>query len=62
MMHLKKESPAGKRGNPVTVLSEANNPENNLDTLRAQYLAEIFALPASTAVTVAELAFGEGSR
>jgi hypothetical protein len=62
MMHLKKESPAGKRGNPVTVLSEANNPENNLDTLRAQYLAEIFALPASTAVTVAELAFGEAQR
>jgi hypothetical protein len=33
-----------------------------LDTLRAQYLAEIFALPACTATVVAELAFGEASR
>ena len=40
----------------------ANSSENSLDTLRAQYLAEIFALPASTAVMVAELAFGEGGR
>ena len=30
-----------------------------LGTLRAQYLAEIFALPACTAAMVAELAFGE---
>lgn len=36
----------------------AINSENNLDALRAQYLAEIFQLPASTALTVAELAFG----
>jgi hypothetical protein len=36
--------------------------ENSLDALRAQYLAEIFALPADTAVTIAELAFGEGER
>jgi hypothetical protein len=38
------------------------NSENSLDTLRAQYLAEIFALPACTASMVAELAFGEGDR
>ncbi|WP_253601147.1 hypothetical protein [Bradyrhizobium elkanii] len=37
----------------------ANSSENNLDDLRVQYLAEIFALPPSTAVTIAELAFGE---
>jgi hypothetical protein len=61
-MPIKKESPAGGRGNPVTVLSEANTPENSLAALRAQYLAEIFSLPASTAVTVAELAFREAVR
>jgi hypothetical protein len=33
-----------------------------LDTLRAQYLAEIFALSPCTATTIAELAFGEGGR
>ena len=31
---------------------------NTLDDLRAQYLSEVFALPADTAVTIAELAFG----
>ena len=36
--------------------------ENSLDTLRAQYLAEIFALPPCTATLVAELAFGEVAR
>jgi len=36
----------------------ANCSENTLDALRAQYLAEVFALPADTAVTIAELAFG----
>ena len=37
--------------------------ENSLNALRAQYLAEIFSLPACTAVVVAELAFGgEGDR
>jgi hypothetical protein len=40
----------------------ANSSENNLDALRAQYLAEIFALPVCTATMVAELAFGEVSR
>jgi hypothetical protein len=58
-MSPKKESPAGKRGNPVTVLSEANRPEYALTELRLQYLAQIFDLPASTACTIAELAFGE---
>lgn len=38
----------------------ANCSENSLANLRAQYLAEIFALPTCTAVTIAELAFGEG--
>lgn len=33
-----------------------------LDTLRAQYLAEIFSLPADTAGMIAELAFGEVAR
>ena len=58
-MSRKKESRAGGRGNPVTVQARSNNPEYALDQLRAQYLAEIFALPASTALAVAELAFGE---
>jgi len=39
-----------------------NSEHIRLDTLRAQYLAEIFALPPSTASLVAELAFGEGGR
>ena len=39
----------------------AINSENSLDTLRAQYLSEIFALPPCTALVIAELAFGEGS-
>ncbi|MEY9494539.1 hypothetical protein ACVL91_009776 [Bradyrhizobium elkanii] len=33
--------------------------QNNLTHLRAQYLAEIFCLSAGTAITIAELAFGE---
>lgn len=37
----------------------AINSESSLSTLRAQYLAEIFQLSACTAVTIAELAFGE---
>lgn len=40
--------------NPVL----ANCSEDSLDALRAQYLAEVFSLPASTAAMVAELAFG----
>lgn len=36
--------------------------ENSLEALRAQYLAEVFALPPSTAAVVAELAFGGVSR
>lgn len=51
------------RAVPVTDLAGASiEPEYALAALRAQYLAEIFALPASTAVTVAELAFGEVAR
>lgn len=42
------------RNSDLTITSE----HIRLDTLRAQYLAEIFALPTSTAWTVAELAFG----
>lgn len=41
--------------NPVL----ANCSETSLDALRAQYLAEIFSLSASTASVLAELAFGE---
>jgi hypothetical protein len=40
----------------------AINSENSLDALRVQYLGSIFALPADTAFTIAELAFGEVSR
>lgn len=60
-MASKMESPAlAARGNPVTVQAVGSNiPEYALASLRAQYLAEIFALPADTAVTIAELAFGE---
>ena len=39
-----------------------NSEHIRLDALRAQYLAEIFALPTCTATTIAELAFGEGAR
>lgn len=55
------ENPAlPMRGNPVTVQADgSNNPEYALAELRAQYLAEIFQIPACTAATVAELAFGE---
>lgn len=38
----------------------AINSENSLETLRAQYLAEVFALPPCTASVIAELAFGGG--
>lgn len=60
-MASKKENPArAARGCPVTVQADgSNNPEYALTHLRAQYLAEIFALPAGMALTVAELAFGE---
>lgn len=34
--------------------------ENSLENIRAQYLAEIFALSAATSCTIAELAFGFG--
>jgi len=49
---------AGPRNFDLAINSE----HIRLDALRAQYLAEIFALPAHTAVTIAELAFGEASR
>jgi hypothetical protein len=56
-MHQKKKNPAGGRGNPeVNLLDGKIAPEISLDTLRAQYLAEVFALPAGTAVTIAKLA------
>jgi hypothetical protein len=38
-----------------------NSEHIRLEALRAQYLAEIFALPACTAAVIAELAFGETS-
>lgn len=55
------ENPAlAARGVPVTVQADgSNNPEYALAERRAQYLAEIFQIPACTAATVAELAFGE---
>lgn len=55
------ENPAlAARGYPVTVQADgSNNPEYALASLRKQYLSEIFSMPAPTAVTIAELAFGE---
>ncbi|MEY9457983.1 hypothetical protein [Bradyrhizobium ottawaense] len=40
-------------------LARINSEHIRLETLRAQYLAEIFALSSSTALTVAEVAIGE---
>jgi hypothetical protein len=58
MIHTK-ESPAARRGVPEVSLAACKiDPEISLNTLRAQYLADIFALPADTAITIAELAFG----
>jgi hypothetical protein len=65
-MASKVENPvalAAHTGFPVTDQAGASiKPESNLDALRKQYLAEVFALPAHTACTIAELAFGEGGR
>lgn len=36
-----------------------NSEHIRLEALRAQYLAEIFGIAPTTAVTIAELAFGE---
>ncbi len=57
------ENPAlSTRGVPVTVQADStNSPEYALETLRAQYLAEVFALSPDTACTIAELAFGGGA-
>jgi hypothetical protein len=60
-MAQKKENPAGGRGNPeVNLLDSKIGPEISRDILRAQYLTEIFTLPAATAATIAEIAFGGG--
>jgi hypothetical protein len=40
------------------LLDGSNTSENITSSLRAQYLFEVFALPADTAATIAELAFG----
>jgi hypothetical protein len=58
--HMENPATLTACGVPVTDLAGASiNSENSLETLRAQYLAEIFALPADTAATIAGLAFGE---
>lgn len=58
-MALKAEK-AGARGSTDLRKSVlANSSEDNLRARRAQYLSEIFAMPADTAVTIADLAFGE---
>ena len=61
-MTYKMENPArAARGVPeVSLAGSKIDPELNLETLRQQYLAEIFALTPNTATTIAELAFGEG--
>lgn len=63
-MASRMENPAlAARGCPVTVQADGSNtPEYALATLRKQYLAEIFAMPAETAVTIAELVFGGEAR
>ncbi|BBC00106.1 hypothetical protein [Bradyrhizobium elkanii] len=58
-MASKKKKAGAVAGTDLRKSVLANSSENSLDALRAQYLAEIFALPAATAVTIAELAFGE---
>lgn len=62
-MASKVETPAHghARGVPVTVPARSNTPDIALEALRAQYLAEIFGMTPDTAVTIAELAFGEGA-
>jgi hypothetical protein len=39
--------------------SKINSEHIRLENLRAQYLSEVFALPACTAAVIAELAFPE---
>jgi hypothetical protein len=58
------ENPAlAARGIPVVDIAAGKiNSEYALDTLRKQYLAEVFDLTADTATMIAELAFGEGAR
>jgi hypothetical protein len=46
-------------GSENVLLDSLNGLQDNLPERRAQYLSEIFALPAGTAVLLAELAFGE---
>jgi hypothetical protein len=41
--------------------TKINSEHIRLEALRLQYLSEVFALPASTAAVIAELAFGEAS-
>ncbi|MBP1297579.1 hypothetical protein [Bradyrhizobium elkanii] len=58
-MVSKKKKAGAVAGTDLRITVLANSSENSLDALRAQYLAEIFALPPDTALVVAELAFGE---
>lgn len=61
-MAQKAENAGAMAGTDVRNTDLAINSEHiRLENLRAQYLAEVFALPACTAAVIAELAFGEAS-
>jgi hypothetical protein len=60
-MTKKEKGALERRPIPNTVVHNDSS-ETSLEALRAQYLAEIFALSPSTAAVVAELAFGGSSR
>ncbi|MCS3517079.1 hypothetical protein [Bradyrhizobium elkanii] len=49
----------GEPASEIELLAGGLDREDATEALRAQYLSEIFSLSASTAVTIAELAFGE---
>lgn len=62
-MTLKAEKAGPVAGTDLRNSDLAINSEHiRLDALRAKYLGEIFGLPACTASTVADLAFGGGGR
>lgn len=58
-MMLKAEKAGARGSTDLRKAVLANSSEDNLRARRAQYLSEIFAMPADTAVTLADLAFGE---
>ncbi|MCW2130175.1 hypothetical protein M2226_008919 [Bradyrhizobium elkanii] len=51
----------GEPASKIELLPGGLDREDATAALRAQYLSEIFSLPAATAAVVADLAFGEGA-